>query len=134
MKGAILVLMVLILISGCTIGERHTMKVDSDVVPSKISLGEHAPVKIEATATNIGSATETITADVRGTEGLNVTPPNNTIFTLKPGESRTVTFTAKLTKDAVPGDYILDVHIQTNSGDLIIDRIKLRVVEKKGLI
>jgi uncharacterized membrane protein len=123
------------LASGCTIGERHTIKLDSRVIPDKVSLSSKESIKLQATATNIGTSTEIITADVGDTEGIEVVKSNSTrSFTLKPGESRVIEFDAKLTHNAVPGDYILDVQIKTNSGDLITDRVKLRVVEKKGFL
>lgn len=128
-------IVLLFLTSGCTIGERHTIKLDSRVIPDKISLSSKEPIKLQATAKNIGTSIENITADVGDTEGIEVDKPNSArSFILKPGESRVIEFDAKLTHNAVPGDYILDIQIKTNSGDLITDRVKLRVVEKKGFL
>lgn len=134
MRIAILVLL-LISLSGCTIrSTRENIRLESEIVPSKVSLDEPTALSLEARVKNVGTSSETITADVVKTEGLEVTKPSRTTFTLKPGESRTITFSAKLTKDAVPGDYIIDVQVKTDNGNLVWDRAELRVVEKKGLL
>ncbi len=130
----ILLLISLLLISGCTISSRQNIKLESEIVPSKINLEEPEPLYLEARVKNIGTATETVTTDVVKTEGLSVTKPSRTTFTLKPGESRTITFSASLTEDAVPGDYIIDVQVKTENGDMVWDRAKLRVVEGTGLL
>jgi uncharacterized membrane protein len=129
-----LLLFLAVFISGCTISSnRENIRLESEIVPSKVSLDSPVQVSLEARVENVGTSTETITADIVKTEGLIVTKPDRTTFTLKPGESRTVTFKANLTADAVPGDYIIDVQVKTQSGNIVWDRAKLRVVEEKGL-
>jgi uncharacterized membrane protein len=112
----------------------HSISLDSEVIPGKVSIEAPEPIYILAHAKNIGTSAETITADVIKTEGLSVLKPEKTEFILKPDESRTITFTATLMENAVPGDYIIDIQIRTKSGDLVWDRARLRVVEKKGLL
>jgi hypothetical protein len=131
----ILIPVLLFLTSGCTLGTGgHSINLDSEVIPSKVSLEDPEPIYILAHAKNIGTSAETISADVIKTEGLNVVKPEKTEFILKPDESRDITFTATLEENAVPGDYIIDIQIRTKSGDLVWDRARLRVVEKKGLL
>lgn len=128
-------LLLLISLSGCTIrSTRENIRLESEIVPSKMGLDEPVELKLEARVKNVGTSNEVITADVVRTEGLIVTKPDRTTFTLKPGESRTITFSANLTEDAVPGDYIIDVQVKTQNGNLVWDRAKLRVVERKGLL
>ncbi len=128
-----ILLIVLLATTGCTIGNTKNLKLSGEVVPSKISLDNTQPISLEATVKNDGTATETITIDVVKTEGVDVKRPDRTQFTLKPGESRVITFEASLTSDAVPGDYILEVTVQSQSGEYVGDRAKLRVVKSKGL-
>ena len=134
MRLWIFLIVLLLFISGCITTTQSTIKLESQVVPSKVSLERPEPINVEATVTNIGTSQETITADVVKTEGLFIAYPNKTTFTLKPGESRTITFTASMTYDAVPGEYIIDVQTKTMGGDVVIDRAKLQVVEKRGLL
>lgn len=134
MRLWIFLIVLLLFISGCITSTQRTIKLESQVVPSKVSLERPEPINVEATVTNIGTSQETITADVVKTEGLFIAYPNKTTFTLKPGESRTITFTASMTYDAVPGEYIIDVQTKTMGGDVVIDRAKLQVVEKRGLL
>lgn len=132
----ILILAVL-LISGCislTGESTHKIKLESEMMPSKISLDEPQPLTLEVRATNVGKSAETITADAANTEGLNVSKPSKTTITLKPGESRIIIFNATLTRDAIPGDYVIDVQVKTESGDVVSSAARLRVVAKKGLI
>jgi hypothetical protein len=37
-------------------------------------------------------------------------------------------------EDAVPGNYIIDIQIRTESGDIVWDRAKITVVQEKGLL
>jgi hypothetical protein len=134
MKKAIAILVLVILVSGCIGGKQHNIKLNSEVKPAKVSLEEPEIIRIEAHATNVGTSLETITADVVKTEGLMVIKPNRTVFTLKQGESRTITFYASLMEDAVPGNYIIDIQIRTESGDIVWDRAKITVVQEKGLL
>ena len=126
-----LALVLIIISSGCTV-DKHTIKITSEAVPSKVSLTNPEPISVKVLVKNIGTSIETVTADITKTEGVEVTTPNKTVFTLKPGESRTVTFIGRLKVDAVPGDYILDTQIRTRTGDLVTDRVKVRVVKSKG--
>jgi uncharacterized membrane protein len=128
------VILLLLLVSGCLLGARQNIKVNSRVTPAKVALEEPEPISIEVHVSNVGSSSETITADVTETEGLMVTKPNRTVFTLKRGESRTITFTAYLMEDAVPGEYIIDVKIEAESGEIVWDRAKITVVQEKGLL
>ncbi len=131
----VLLLILIVSISGCTISNsKENIRLESEIVPGKISLEKPEEVHLEAQVKNVGTSTETVTADVVKTEGLMVTKPSRTTFTLKPGESRTIAFSANLTDDAVPGDYIIDVQVKTLNGDIVTDRAKLRVVEEKGLL
>ena len=129
-----LMLAIVLITSGCIVGgSGKNLKLSGEVVPSKISLDDTKSIVLEASIKNDGTATETITIDVVKTEGVDVKKPERTIFTLKPGERRIVTFEASLTSDAVPGDYILEVTVQSQSGEYVGDRAKLRVVKTKGL-
>ncbi|MFQ6135740.1 MAG: hypothetical protein ACE5PM_00990 [Candidatus Hydrothermarchaeales archaeon] len=130
---AVLILLAIVLSVGCTIGSTQNLKLTSEVVPSKISLDNPEAMQLEATIRNVGTSTETITIDVIKTEGVDVEKPERTEFTLKPGESRMVTFGSTLASDAVPGDYVLEVYVQSRSGEYVGDRAKLRVVKSKGL-
>jgi uncharacterized membrane protein len=133
MKRFIVLLACIIIISGCIGGKGHTIKLTSKVTPTKVSLDKLELISIDVRATNVGTSLEKITADVTKTEGLVVIYPNRTTFTLKPGESRTITFSASLVEDAVPGDYIIDIQIETEAGDIIRDRAKVRVEQEAGL-
>jgi len=130
----VFMLVSVLLVSGCISSSKHTIELESKVVPSKVSLERPEPINVEARVTNIGTSQETVTADVIKTEGLFMAYPNKTTFTLKPGESRTITFTASMTFDAVPGEYIIDIQTKTVGGDVVIDRAKLQVVKKRGLL
>ncbi len=132
---ALVLIFTLMIASGCLLSSsKSSIKLESEIVPSKISLDEPQPMTLEARVTNIGDAKETINAEAIATEGLSVTRPVRTEFTLKPGESRTITFNATLMEDAVPGDYIIDIQVKTDTGELINGVAKLRVVQKKGII
>lgn len=134
MRRFIAFLACLMVISGCIIGGTgHNIKLTSEVKPAKVSLENKELISINVRATNVGTSLEKITADVIKTEGLVIIPPNRTTFTLKPDESRTIIFYANLMEDAVPGDYIIDVQIKTEDGDIIWDRAKVRVVQESGL-
>lgn len=128
-------IMLMVIASGCLLSSgKPGIKLESEIVPNKISLEEVQPLTLEARVTNIGKSKESITADAVSTEGLVVSKPERISFTLKPGESRTITFNATLMRDAVPGDYIIDIQIKTDTGEVITGVAKLRVVQKKGLI
>ena len=134
MRRFIAFLACLMVISGCIMGgTKHNIKLTSEVKPAKVSLENKELISINVRATNVGTSLEKITADVIKTEGLVIIPPNRTTFTLKPDESRTIIFYANLMEDAVPGDYIIDVQIKTEDGDIIWDRAKVRVVQESGL-
>ena len=137
MKRLIVLLAFIIIISGCIEGKGHNIKLTTEVTPAKVSLDDRELISIEVRATNVGTSTEKITPDVIKTEGLVIIPPNRTgdqmTFTLKPDESRTIIFYADLMEDAVPGDYIIDVKIETDAGDIIWDRAKVRVEQEAGL-
>ncbi len=127
------ILVCLLIISGCIGGKGHNIKLNSEVSPSKVSLNNPERIRVNVMATNIGTSLEKITAEVVETEGLLVVPPNRTTFTLKSGESRTIIFEAALMDDAVPGDYIIDIQIKTEAGEIIQDRAKVRVTEESTL-
>jgi|Deesub1362A_J573_1020465.scaffolds.fasta_scaffold00094_40 uncharacterized membrane protein len=131
MKAA--TLLAVLLIAGC-LGSSQSIKLNIEVEPNKVALEEPEPISIKVNAINIGPSRETISAGVTETQGLKVIEPNKTVFTLKNGESRTIVFTALLTTDAVPGDYIIDVQVKTESGEIVQDRAKITVVQKKGLL
>lgn len=137
MKRVIIILAILMIISGCIGGKGHNIKLTSDVKPAKVSLDNLELISINIRVTNVGTSLERITPDVIKTEGLIIIPPNRTAermtFTLKPGESRTIIFYANLLEDAVPGDYIIDVRVETEDEDIIWDRAKVRVVQESGL-
>lgn len=133
MKRFIAILACLIIISGCIGGKGHNIKLTSEVKPAKVSLDNKELISIDVRATNVGTSLEKITANVIKTEGLVIILPDRTTFTLKPGESRTIIFYANLMEDAVPGDYIIDVQIKTEAGDIIWDRAKVRVAQESGL-
>jgi uncharacterized membrane protein len=133
MKRSIALLACLIIVSGCIGGKAHNIKLTSEVTPAKISLDNKEQIRVDVRATNVGTSLEKITADVIKTEGVVIIPPNRTTFSLKEGESRTIIFIAYLTDEAVPGDYIIDVKIETESGDIIWDRAKIRVEQESGL-
>jgi hypothetical protein len=137
MKRLIALLACLILISGCIGGKTHNIKLTSEVTPTKVSLDDREQstkgIRVDVRATNVGTSLEKITADVIKTEGVIVVPPNRTTFSLKKDESRTIIFMAYLTEEAVPGDYIIDVKIETESGDIIWDRASIRVEQESGI-
>ena len=132
----VLVLLFLLAVSaGCIFGQgKQSIKLDSQVVPSKVSLSEPEPLSVEAEVSNIGKSTVKVTVDVETDEGILIDKPLKTDFTIKPGGSRIVVFNASLDKDAVPGDYVIDIKVTTDKGDVIKGVAKLRVVQKKGLI
>lgn len=133
-----IVVLGLLLFLGCIspiIGDgKQKIKLESEIVPGKVSLEEPQPLSLEVSVTNIGKSTETVIADAASTEGLSVSKPSKTTLTLKPGESRIIVFNATLTKDAIPGDYIIDVQVKTESGEVVFGAARLRVTAKKGLI
>ncbi len=130
-----LALLLILLLCGCIIkGGNHKIKISSEVTPSRVSLLEKENIKIEVKVTNIAKEKEKITVNVDGTQGLKISMPKVTTFVLKPEESRIITFPAELTEDALPGDYVIDVKVSTESGDIVKDKAKVRVVEKKGLL
>ncbi len=130
-----LALLLILLVCGCIIkGGNHKIKISSEVTPSRVSLLEKENIKIEVKVTNIAKEKEKITVNVDGTQGLKISMPKVTTFVLKPEESRIITFPAELTEDALPGDYVIDVKVSTESGDIVKDKAKVRVVEKKGLL
>ena len=133
MKRFIALLVCLMLILGCLGGKTHNIKLTSDVTPAKVTLDQKEQIRVDVRATNIGTSLEKITADVIKTEGVIIIPPNRTTFSLKKDESRTIIFMAYLTDEAVPGDYIIDVKIETESGDIIWDRARVRVEQEGGI-
>jgi PBP1b-binding outer membrane lipoprotein LpoB len=133
MKRFVALLACIIIISGCMGGKTHNIKLTSEVTPSKVSLDNKEQIRVDVRATNVGTSLEKITADVIKTEGVIIVPPNRTTFSLKKDESRTIIFIAYLTEEAVPGDYIIDVKIETESGDIIWDRAKVRVEQEPGI-
>ncbi len=129
-----IVLFIVLASSGCLLRDgSNPLKLSVEVVPSKISLDDSQPIFLEATVKNDGTATETITIDVVKTEGVDVKRPDRIKYTLKPGESRVIIFEALLTFDAVPGEYMLEVAVQSQSKGYVGDRVKLRVVKSKNL-
>ena len=131
----VVLLFLLLSLSGCTLmGSKNTVKLESEVSPSKVSLEAPEDIVVRAKATNIADKILTVDVNVVETEGLEIIRPNKTTFTLKPGESRTVEFKATLTRDAVPGDYRIDVQVKTNENDVVLDKAKLRVYRKKSLL
>jgi uncharacterized membrane protein len=133
MKRSIALLACLLVILGCLGGKTHNIKLTSEVTPAKVSLDDKKLISIDVRATNVGTSLEKITADVIKTEGLVIILPNRTTFTLKPEESRTIIFYAELMDEAVPGDYIIDVKVETESGDIIWDRARIRVEQESGI-
>ncbi len=129
------ILLAATLVAGCALWSGgHSIKLSTEVIPGQVSLQEPETLRVEVRATNVGNATETITADATATEGLSVTKPNRTQFTLKPEESRIITFTVTVAKDIAPGDYIIDVIVRTGNGDVVTGKAKVKVAEKKGLV
>ena len=133
MKKSIALLACLIVILGCIGGKTHNIKLTSEVTPAKVTLDDKEQIRVDVRATNVGTSLEKITADVIKTEGVVIVPPNRTTFSLKQDESRTIIFMAYLTEEAVPGDYIIDVKIETESGDIIWDRARVRVEQESGI-
>ena len=131
----VFVLLLVLLLCGCIIkGEKHAISINSDVSPSRVSLTDREPLRIEVKVTNIDEQKEKIITEVVGTQGLKISTPQKITFVLKPDESRIITFPAELTEDALPGDYVIDVKVSTERGDVIEDKAKVRVVRKKGLL
>lgn len=131
----LLIMVVLaVLVSGCTVGTSDPVRLRGNVNPSQISLDKRIPVAIEASVENIGNATQTISLDVTGTEGLSVDVPPRTTFTLKPGESRIVTFKGTLDETAVPGEYRVEISATTEGGRRVNEVVFLKVVAERGLI
>jgi uncharacterized membrane protein len=134
MRVAVLLFLLLVL-SGCTaLGSKHTIKLESEVTPSKVSIEEPEEIVVKAKTTNIADKMVTVEVNVVETEGLSIIRPNKTTFRLKPGESRIVEFKVNLNEDAVPGDYRIDVQAKTTEGDVVLDKAKLRVYRKKALL
>ena len=132
----VLVFVLLLAVSaGCILGQgKQSIKLESQVVPSKVSLEEFEPLSIEARVSNIGKTTVKVKVDVVTDEGIIIGKPPRTEFTIKPGGSRIVVFNASLEEDVVPGDYVIDIAVVTDKGDAVTGVAKLRVVQKKGLI
>ncbi|MBU2560083.1 hypothetical protein KKA03_04220 [archaeon] len=133
MKRTFALLVCIILILGCTGGKTHNIKLTSEVTPAKVTLEQKEQIRVDVRATNVGTSLEKITADVIKTEGVIIIPPNRTTFSLKKEESRTIIFMAYLTDEAVPGDYIIDIKIETESGDIIWDRARVRVEQESSI-
>lgn len=131
---ALMFISLLLLSAGCVSKGKYSVKLDINVVPSKVSLESPEEISIEASVRNVGSSAIVIDADVVGTEGLQVTKPQRTNFTLKPEDSRTIIFTANLSSDAVPGDYVIDVRVKTDKGEVVEEKAKVRVAAKRGLL
>jgi uncharacterized membrane protein len=121
--------------TGCILFQGHqSISLESEVVPSKVSLAEPEPLSVEVQVGNIGKSTVKVKVDVGTDEGLRISNPPKTDFTIKPEGSRIVIFNASLEEDAVPGDYVIDVKVTTDKGEVVTGVAKLRVVQKKGLI
>ncbi len=133
-KQLLTLLAAALLITGCTLGTANTIRLKGTANPGQISLDKRMPVAIEATVENIANSTETVTVDVDDTEGLSVTKPERTQFTLKPGESRVVIFTGKLDETAVPGKYRIEISAVTQRGDHVTELVYLNVVAERGII
>ncbi|RLF56631.1 MAG: hypothetical protein DRN25_07725 [Thermoplasmata archaeon] len=132
MKRIVWVLIICV-VCGCMLKTpEHKIKTSCEVTPSRVSLSDKEKLKIEVRVTNIGKNKEIVTVEVGGTEGLEISVPSRTTFMLKPEESRIISFPAELTPDALPGDYVIDVKVSTESGENVTDVAKVRVVEKKG--
>ncbi|RMF89274.1 MAG: hypothetical protein D6733_06610 [Methanobacteriota archaeon] len=132
-KGMAALLMALLL-TGCAIGTTSSIRLRGNVDPAQISLSKRTPAAIEASVENIGNSTQTVTVDVVDTEGLSIEKPERTTFTLKPGEARVATFTGILEETAVPGNYVIEIVVDTEKGERIKERVTLKVVAEKGLI
>jgi uncharacterized membrane protein len=131
----VMILLLLAPLQGCVLwGERASIELTANVVPGRVSLDAPEPLRIELRVTNVGNATEVIDADAITTEGLEVMKPARTTFTLKPEESRIIIFTVRVTEEATPGDYIVELPVETERGETITERAKVTIVEKKGLL
>jgi uncharacterized membrane protein len=129
MKKAIAIL---VLVTCCIAA--NGIKLECEVKPSKVSLDDPKTISIEAHVSNIGTSIQTVDVDVVKTEGIEVVKPERTRFTLKQGESRVVTFYASLMEDTVPGNYIIDIEVKTQEGDVVKGKAKIIVVKEKGFI
>ncbi len=124
------VLSLFLLIPGCSLlGEKHQVKVSVEVVPSKVSINEGQEVEIKVRVLNIAKGSVTVNIDAANTEGLLIVRPDRTTFTLKPEESRILNFKARIKEDALPGDYIVDIVVKTDSRDEVVEKAKLKVIE-----
>ena len=124
----------LLLITGCMVGNTDNLRLKTNVNPSQVSLDNKIPVSIEASVENIANSTSVVSVDVEDTEGLIVKKPERTRFTLKPGESRVVIFEGKLEEDAVPGKYRIEVEAQIENGGRVTETAFLNVVIQKGIL
>jgi uncharacterized membrane protein len=129
-----IILLTLLLIVGCTVGNSKNIRLRGNVNPAQISLDKKVPVFIEANVENIGNSTETVSLEVDDTEGLSVEKPKRTSFTLQPGESRIISFTGILDANAVPGKYRVEILAKTENSGRVSEVVFINVVAEKGFI
>jgi hypothetical protein len=132
--NVILVVLLVMLLSGCSMGASRDIVLRGTVDPGQVSLDKLLPVAIEASVENVGNSTETIAVDVDGTEGLLVEKPERTVFTLKPGESRVVIFIARLEETAVPGKYRIEITAVPQGSGAVKEVVFIEVVSQRGFI
>lgn len=99
--------------SACTISSSKTLRIRGSAIPPQISILEPREVQIDVNVENIGNETQKVIVSAEGSEGIEIESSSKNIFRLKPGEARIVTFIAKLTKDALPGVYKIELYAQT---------------------
>lgn len=122
-------LAIVLLVGGCLIGEKHQIKVVVEVEPAKIKLDEAKEVSIRVNVQNIAKKELSVNVDAQNTEGLYIIEPERTTFSLKPEESRVLSFRAKLKEDALPGRYIVDVLVSTDTGEKVREKARLEVTQ-----
>ncbi len=132
--NVILAVLLVLLLSGCSMGGSRDIVLRGNVDPGQVSLDKMLPVAIEASVENVGNTTETISVDVGGSEGLIVEKPDRTTFTLKPGESRVVIFIGRLEETAVPGKYRIEITAGPQGSGAVTEVVFLEVVSQRGFI
>ena len=108
-------LMLLLYSAACTISSSKTLRVRGSAIPPQVSLSEPRNVEIEVSVENIGNETQKVVVAAEGSEGIEIESASKNAFNLKPGESRVVTFVAKLMKDALPGIYKIEIYAKTET-------------------
>jgi len=128
MRCLLVILSLLLLTPGCPLlGEDHQVDVSVKVEPGDFSMEENREVSVQVKVENVARNTLTTSVDAGGTQGLNMTEPQRTNFTLKPEEIRIIDFKGQVEEDALPGRYVVDVIVKTDRNDVVTEKAKIMV-------